>query len=115
MQGFPKTIATRQDAVNLLAVPEYHDRIVVHLQALLDERYGWVVQGRLPDGEVGDASAGHKIETLRDMESGEVVERYQYVWGLLPGNGLERLGVTATECVAWGCEDRVIDPPVMAG
>lgn len=114
MRGFPKVINSRQDVENLIANPDYQQETLAYLQVLLDERYGWVMQGRLADGEAGDTSAGHKVEVVRDPASGEVVERYQYAWGVMPGNGLERLGVTIAECVAWGCEDRVIEPPVGA-
>lgn len=110
MNGYPKVIATRQDVENLLAMPEYRDRTVAQLQALLDERYGWLFGGRLADGEAGDTTSGHMVAEAQDA-TGDIVERYQYAWGLLPQTGLARLGVTAEEAVAWGCEDRVIAPP----
>ncbi len=111
MHGYPNTIATRQDVAVLLAIPEYHDRVVAHVQLLMDERYGWVLIGQLAGDESGETSAGHKVVEIRDPVGGAVTERYQYTWDILPQNGLARLGVTPEEAAAWGCEDRAIEAP----
>lgn len=36
MIGYPKIIATRQDYINILSMPEYKDRCVIDLQKIVD-------------------------------------------------------------------------------
>ncbi len=111
MKGYPKTIQTRADIENLLAVPEYKDKALAHVQALLDERYGWQLVGKLADGDAGNTESGYKVAEITDLESGEVTERYQYEWGVNTF-ALDRLRLTVAECVEWGCEDRNIAVPL---
>ncbi len=110
MKGYPKTIQTKADIENLLAVDAYKDKALAHLQALLDERYQWNLVGKLGDDEDGNTGSGYKVAELTNLESGEVTERYQYEWGVNTF-ALDRMGITVAECVAWGCEDRVIAAP----
>lgn len=111
MRGYPRTINSRQDVEHLLADAAYQALTVDYLQSLLDDRYGWVMVGKLADGEAGDTTTGHRVVEVRDPASGDVAERYQYAWGIQPGNGLERLGITPEECVGWGCVARVTEVP----
>uniref|UniRef100_I2Q013 Uncharacterized protein n=1 Tax=Desulfovibrio sp. U5L TaxID=596152 RepID=I2Q013_9BACT len=110
MHGYPSTIATRQDVVNLLAEERYAARALAYLQILLDERYGWVLQGQIPLDAPAPTVAGHKIEDVAD-EAGTVTQRYLYQWMVSPHTALDRLGVTAAEAVAWGCVDQVVEAP----
>ena len=36
MKGYPKTIATKQDFINLLAMPEFREQALADLQAIYD-------------------------------------------------------------------------------
>jgi hypothetical protein len=110
MIGFPKTINSRQDIVNLLADPACKTKALATVQTLLDERYDWVVQGQLDVNATTAAEAGYKIVDVTNDE-GVVTQRYLYRWMLDPNNTLARLGVTAAEAVAWGCADNVIAVP----
>lgn len=110
MHGYLSTIATRQDVINLLADGRYAARALAHLQTLLDERYGWVLQGEIPLDALAPAMAGHKIVDVTD-EAGTVTQRYLYQWMVSPHAALGRLGVTPAEAVAWGCVDRVVEAP----
>ena len=38
MKGYPKIIATKQDFVNLLAVPEFREQALMDLQAVYDRQ-----------------------------------------------------------------------------
>lgn len=113
MIGYPKTLATKADVENLLAVDAYKARVLADVQTLLSERYTWLLTGKLADGDAGDTTTGHKVVTVTSKnEAGEdVTERYQYTWGIQDSNALARLGVTVAEAVAWGCEDRAVEAP----
>jgi len=115
MQGFPKTIGTAADVKNLLADDAYKSQALATVQTMLDERYGWILAGKLATTDAGDTSAGHKVvEVTSKNEAGEnVTERYQYTWGIQEGTALARLGITVAEAVEWGCVDRVIEPPAV--
>jgi len=113
MIGYPKTLATKADVTNLLAVDAYKTRVLADLQTLLDERYVWLLKGKLADEDAGDTSTGHKVVTVtaKNVAGEDVTERYQYAWGLQDANALTRMGITVAEAVAWGCEDKVIEAP----
>jgi len=110
MNGFPKHIATEQDVENLLSDENYRSQALAYVQALLDERYQWVLQGQLDVNNTVVAEANHKIVDIKD-ESGTLVQRYLYQWMIDPASALTRLGITVAEAVAWGCEDRAIACP----
>ena len=116
MIGYPKTLATKADVENLLAVDAYKSRVLADLQTLMDERYGWLLTGKLADEDAGDTSTGNKVVTVTSQnEAGEdVTERYQYTWGVMDSTALTRMGITVAEAVAWGCEDRSVEAPAVA-
>jgi hypothetical protein len=110
MKGFPKVIATAADLKHLLGNDAYKAQGLVYLQTLMDERYGWVIQGQLDVGVNFPATAGHKIVDVKD-DAGVVTQRYLYQWMIDPANTLARFGITPEEAVAWGCVDNVIAAP----
>lgn len=110
MQGFPQTIATREDIINLLADADYHDRMILWLQRVLDERYCWVLLGQLDPVGTDTAEPGHKIVPIHDA-AGVVVQRYLYQWAVAPNAALDRLGVSVDEAVTWGAVDKAIPAP----
>jgi len=111
MIGYPKSIATKADVENLIAIDTYKSRVLSDIQTWLNERYGWVLQGQLDPTEDKPAEeAGHKIVDITDAD-GTVTERYLYQWGLQETNGLTRRGITVADAVGWGCEDNVISVP----
>lgn len=109
MNGYPKHINTKADVENLLADADYKTRATADLQTLLDGRYQWIMQGQLDAGYSAAAEAGHKIVTVSN--AGGAIEKYLFKWDIDSANTLARMGVTATECVSWGCEDRAIACP----
>ena len=113
MIGYPKILSTSADVVNLLAVEAYKGRVLADLQALLDERYGWILTGKLLDAAAGNTSPGHKVVEVenKDATGQGIAEWYQYTWGVQDSTALNRMGVTVEDAVAWGCVDRVIAPP----
>ena len=77
MKGFPKTINSHQDVLNLLADPTTKPTMLTKLQTLLDERYDWVLQGQLDINATATAEAGTKI-VLKDyvrFQLGEGIEK----------------------------------------
>jgi hypothetical protein len=96
MRGFPKKIATKQDVENLAANPKYATQVKAHIQTLLDERYGWVVTGKLADAKSGTIKEGFKIVEVVD-EISKAVKYYQAEWKTEPGCGLNRLGLTVAD------------------
>ncbi|UJX41712.1 hypothetical protein K9F62_03150 [Desulfovibrio sp. JY] len=110
MKGFPKIINSRQDVLHLLADPATKPAMLAKLQTLLDERYNWVLQGKLDINATAPAEAGTKIVDVKN-DDGVVSERYLYKWMIAPNSALARLGITAAEAVASGCVDNVIPTP----
>jgi uncharacterized protein with ACT and thioredoxin-like domain len=53
MRGFPKTIGTKQDLENLLALPELAEQACAKLKELKSASQVWVATGKLADGKVG--------------------------------------------------------------
>jgi hypothetical protein len=110
MQGFPKYINSKAGLETLLADPGHAAQALALVQTLMDERYGWVMQGQLDIADDAPATTGHKIVDITD-DAGVVTQRYLYQWMIDPANTLARLGITAEEAVAWGCVDNVIAEP----
>jgi hypothetical protein len=110
MIGFPKTINSRQDLINLLAEPAFKPKALTMVQTLMDERYNWVLQGQLDVNATTAAEAGYKIVDIKNDE-GVVTQRYLYRWMVDPNNTLARLGIPTAEAVAWGGVDNAVVAP----
>ncbi len=109
MRDFPDKIATRQDIINLLAVSEYRERMIARLQRLMDGRYEWRLVAKLEDDDEGVTLAGLRVITITTPD-GTQTERYQQKWDINTF-ALDRLQITAADCVAWGCIDREVVAP----
>ena len=94
MRGFPKTINTKQDVLNLM--PEFPDETKAFLQRCLDERQCWQVDEKLADGEIGVTDETHRVREDTD-EDGNITERYQEHYGFDYDCKLRRMGMTVSE------------------
>lgn len=96
MRGYPKHVNTRQDVENAMQIDPLRTR--EYLQRAIDNREGWVVTGKIEaeaDGVVDDT---HRVIDQGDEERGP--DWYQQEWRPLPGNLLDRLGITVAEAEA---------------
>jgi len=75
MNGFPKTINTKQDITNLMA--DYPEQTKAYLQNILDNKDQWLMTSKLEDGDAGITDATHKVEEVTDQDD-VVTESYQY-------------------------------------
>lgn len=97
MQGFPKTLNTREDFefvrsnfAKELWAPEF--------QALLDSNYGWFFVKELGEDEPGVIDDTHKVEEQRDTSGeAEKVVRYQFEYREVENSKLKRLGYSVSE------------------
>lgn len=101
MQGFPKTLNTREDYEFIQAnfdkklwIPEF--------KALLDSNSGWHCVKELSAEELGVVDKTHKVETQRVSSEGseEKVVRYQFEFRELENSKLKQLGFTVKEIEA---------------
>jgi len=76
MKSFPKTVNNRDDLNNCRS--EFPRKTKEFLQDILDFKDLWIMTGKLADGDAGITDAAHKVEEVKDMETGVVTERYQY-------------------------------------
>ena len=74
MKGFPRTINTKQDVLNL--IEEYPVQTKSFLQSLVDTKMAWVPTGKLADGDAGTTDSTHKVDEVTD-ENDVVIERTQ--------------------------------------
>lgn len=93
MKGYPKHFNTRKDVENALEIDA--ERTREHLQRALDSRDGWVVTGKLDAEADGVTDDTHRVVDQGDEERGS--EWYQQEWKPIPGNSLDRLGITVDE------------------
>lgn len=66
-------------------------------QALLEQRMQWLNVGKLEEGQIDKIDETHKVIKLKDENSGEVKERYQYEYKEDPNCRLFKLGFTVKE------------------
>lgn len=100
MQGYPEHINSRQDFINLLAMPEYAARARADLQWLLEASFIWANQGQLNDGEVGSTDATHQV-LVEDMDDKTIRSQLELVED---PKVLGRLGLTIAEAQEWLAE-----------
>jgi hypothetical protein len=93
MRGFPKHINTKEDVYTALDIDS--DRTKVLLQAAIDGREGWHVTASLESEGDGSTDSTHRVVDKSDEES--VADWYQEEWGPLPGNMLDRIGMSVSE------------------
>jgi len=74
MKGFPRTINTKQDVLNL--IEEYPEQTKSFLQSLVNTRMAWHPTGKLADGDDGKTDSTHKVDEVTD-ENDVVTERTQ--------------------------------------
>ena len=75
MKGFPRTINTKQDVLNL--IEEYPEQTKSFLQSLIDTKMAWVPTGILADDAAGTTNSTHKVDEVTD-ENDVVTSRTQY-------------------------------------
>lgn len=97
MRGYPKHINTRQDVENAMEIDA--GRTVAYLQQAIDNREGWVITGPLDSELDGVTDETHRVKDQGDAEEG-TEDWYQEEWKPLPGNTLDRLGISVSEAQA---------------
>ena len=75
MRGFPKTIGTKKDLENLLAIPEFVDQAKTKLKEFEEARMVWTVTKALKEGKAGQEDKGYKV-IIQETLNGEI-ERLQ--------------------------------------
>jgi hypothetical protein len=93
MKGYPKHIATKMDLQ--VAMEINAERTKSFIRRAIDGRNGWVVTGSLDNESDGVTDDTHRVID-HASEEGEH-DWYQEEWGTLPGNTLDRLGITVAE------------------
>jgi len=94
MKGYPKQWNTKKDVqFSLECWPEQTKDA---LQKFLGNRFEWLIEKKLADGESGVEDETHRVREVTD-EDGNVAERYQMVWAEDPNARLFRLGFTVKE------------------
>jgi len=93
MKGYPKHINTKKDVLEALEIDA--ERTRAYLQAAIDGREGWHVTAHLDSEAEGVTDDTHRVVDKSDEES--TADWYQEEWGPLPGNFLDRIGMTVAE------------------
>lgn len=97
MQGYPKHLNSRQDVLNLLAMPEHAERTRSDLARLLDSRFAWVAVSELPEGKAGLEDDTHKV--VAEEGDGRTI-RIQMALVEDPRAQIFRIGLTVDEAEA---------------
>jgi len=93
MKGYPNHINTEEDVYTALEIDKKRTQDLV--QRILDTREGWYVTASLESEGDGITDETHRVVDKSDDESSS--DWYQEEWGPLPGNTLERIGMSVTE------------------
>ena len=96
MRGYPKHMNTRQDVENAMQIDGEKTR--AYLQRAIDGREGWVVTEPIDDKAAGVVDDTHQVIDQGNEERG--ADWYQQEWMPLPGNALDRLGISVAEAAA---------------
>lgn len=94
MKGYPKHMNTKKDVINAMELSP--KRTAALLRRAIAGREGWYTVARLENQEDGVVDDTHRVVDMGDEDEG-VQEWYQQEWGPLPGNKLDRLGLSVTE------------------
>lgn len=93
MKGYPKHINTKQDVYTALEIEPGRTKAL--LQSAIDGREGWYVTASLESESDGTTDSTHRVVDKSDNEN--TAEWYQEEWGPLPGNLLDRVGMSVSE------------------
>jgi hypothetical protein len=93
MRGYPKHINTQDDLV--MAMEINPARAKAWVISAIDHREGWVITSPLADESDGVTDATHRVINQGDDERGP--DWYQQEWLPLPGNDLDRIGLSVEE------------------
>ncbi|MCF7913596.1 MAG: hypothetical protein K9L66_00360 [Spirochaetaceae bacterium] len=93
MRGYPKHINSKQDVINALEINAEKTKSLI--RRAIENREGWVLAGKLESEADGINDATHRVVDKGSAEEGS--EYYQEVWGIMPGNLLDRIGMTVAE------------------
>jgi len=93
MKGYPKHYNTREDVMVALEIDPV--RAKAFLQDGIDHRDGWYITGPLASEAEGLEDDTHRVIDQSDIES--PADWYQQEYGPLPGNILDRLGISVEE------------------
>jgi len=93
MRGYPKHINTRRDLDVAMSIDAERTRAM--LRRALDAREGWRTVAPLASESDGITDDTHRVVDQGDEETGP--QWYQQEWGPLPGNMIDRLGLTVAE------------------
>ena len=92
MRGYPKHLNTKQDVLNAMHVNEA--RTKAWLQSAIDFREGWVTTKAIESVSEGVEDSTHRVRTIVEEDMTTI---YQEQWGPIPGNALDRVGMTVAE------------------
>jgi len=93
MRGYPKHCNTKKDVLIALEVDPV--RAKAFLQDATNHRDGWHVVGNIDTETDGIIDDTHRVVDQSDDESS--ADWYQEEYGPLPGNLLDRIGITVSE------------------
>lgn len=93
MKGYPKHINTKEDIYNAMEIDAQRTKLL--LRTAIDSREGWHVTAHLDSEAEGVTDDTHRVVDKSDEES--TADWYQEEWGPLPGNLLDRIGMTVAE------------------
>ena len=93
MKGYPKHFNTVEDVLNSKKIDPQRTKEV--LRAVIDGREGWYVTAPLSVEADGITNDVYRVINQGDEERGE--DWYQQYWGSLPGNMLNRIGLSVDE------------------
>jgi len=91
MKGYPPYLATAFDVNVALGIDKPRTQGI--LRKWIDAHEGWYSTEKLDSRDDGITDDTHRV-VEEGGEDGEPVEYYQQVYGPLPGNALERRGIT---------------------
>lgn len=95
MRGFPKYINSKDDVLNL--VQEFPTELKTFLQDLYNHKDQWLIVSKLEESDVGVENETNKIVEVKDTETNEVKERYQYELKEDVNGTIFRLGFKTSE------------------
>ncbi len=93
MRGIPKILATKVDYMNILQLYSIEECRPYFLD-LLNDRYHFVIQGELQDGDDGITDSEHKVSV---DETEEGIKRYQLERVENPNAKIFRIGFSVSE------------------
>lgn len=96
MKGYPRHINTKDDLITAMEINPV--RAKVWIQSAINHREGWYVTASLDAESDGVTDDTHRVVDQGNKDRGS--DWYQQEWGPLPGNRLDRIGLTVEEAEA---------------